>query len=433
MHNKIIDSFLYALVQGNAEAVADLLEAGYVSANSAKFSDFYEGFTPLAVVAHHGQYKLIRLLLVYGAQIEKVLTRGSCVGMSPLGVAINAGHVETARELIINGADVNGLITTGPYVGFSHLRMALMRKNAACIKLLIDEWADPSCLVVNSPAISTESWNLLLHILHDQLQTITSPKYVALAIAIAASVHHLTVHRQVTSAVEGIIGNILEMKFKEICAATDSVNERINNYIAAYDALTACDVANCKPTLCGRNVRTVVTDIPVDEIVVKLRADMMYRAFPRFLDFERAVRKSIDPSINFTQDDIEYLTVMYFSVSNEAIKQKLYQTLANAIALADRSGREASSSPETIVKKQDMAEYLEQALIQNIKASSNGNINGHALDRVVKGFLYMYSGRNSFNITPSIWEKIRVDSIQQYNAFVEGHALVRRRLYTPAD
>jgi len=96
----------------------------------------WQGMTPLAVAAWHGQLDLVATLLDHGAQPDLKNNNG----LTPLFCAVDRGRPKLARLLIENGADV----TTRGYEGRSLVHMAARAGDTWVLKQAIAHGGDVS-------------------------------------------------------------------------------------------------------------------------------------------------------------------------------------------------------------------------------------------------------------------------------------------------
>lgn len=94
-----------------------------------------DGRTPLHLASQRGQYRVARILVELGADVQ--LTSDGLHG--PLHIAAETGHTSTSRLLVKHGAGIESQTATG----CTALHLAAQNGHLATIKMLLAEGADP--------------------------------------------------------------------------------------------------------------------------------------------------------------------------------------------------------------------------------------------------------------------------------------------------
>lgn len=161
-------ALLDAIVDRQLQRVAILLDQG-VSPETASAGGEHEGKAALMWAAESGQVAVIRLLLQYGAQIDRNNAKGGTalmyaavsgqndaihalaqagadldhrvrLGWTPLLLATVKGHVHTVRALAALGADTG----TRDAYGWTLLMHAIDRRDREMVETLLDLGLDPA-------------------------------------------------------------------------------------------------------------------------------------------------------------------------------------------------------------------------------------------------------------------------------------------------
>jgi ankyrin repeat protein len=140
-------ALLRAIIDRQPARVAILLDQG-VSPEAVSREAEYSGKTALMWAAETGQADIVRMLLQYGAVVD----RGNPKGGTALMYAAVAGHIETIEVLIRAGADPNHRVRHG----WSPLLLATAKGHVAAVRALTGLGADPQTRDVYG-------WNLLMH------------------------------------------------------------------------------------------------------------------------------------------------------------------------------------------------------------------------------------------------------------------------------
>ncbi len=140
-------ALLNAIVDGQVRRVAILLDQG-VSPEAATRGGESEGKTALMWAAETGQVSVIRLLLQYGAQVDRSNPKGG----TALMYAAVGGHVDAIRTLVEAGADPDHRVRHG----WSPLLLATAKGHVDSVRALVELGADPKRRDVYG-------WTLLMH------------------------------------------------------------------------------------------------------------------------------------------------------------------------------------------------------------------------------------------------------------------------------
>lgn len=140
-------ALLKAIIDRQPARVAILLDQG-VSPEAVSREAEYSGKTALMWAAETGQTDVVRMLLQYGAVVD----RGNPKGGTALMYAAVGGHIETIEVLIRAGADPNHRVRHG----WSPLLLATAKGHVAAVRALTGLGADPQTRDVYG-------WNLLMH------------------------------------------------------------------------------------------------------------------------------------------------------------------------------------------------------------------------------------------------------------------------------
>lgn len=141
------EALLRAVVDHQPARVAILLDQG-VSPEAAHADGEYQGKTALMWAAETGQTDVVRMLLQYGAVVD----RGNPKGGTALMYAAVAGQTETIELLVRAGADPNHRVRHG----WSPLLLATAKGHVAAVRALTGLGADPRTRDVYG-------WTLLMH------------------------------------------------------------------------------------------------------------------------------------------------------------------------------------------------------------------------------------------------------------------------------
>jgi len=141
------EALLRAIVQQQPERVAILLDQG-VSPEAASGEGEYRGKTALMWAAETGQVDVLRMLLQYGAVVD----RGNAKGGTALMYAAVAGRTDAIRALVEAGADPNHRVRHG----WSPLLLATVKGHVEAVRVLVELGADPH-------ARDVYGWTLLMH------------------------------------------------------------------------------------------------------------------------------------------------------------------------------------------------------------------------------------------------------------------------------
>lgn len=140
-------ALLRAIIDRQPTRVAILLDQG-VSPEVTQTDGEYQGKTALMWAAESGQVDVVRMLLQYGAVVD----RGNPKGGTALMYAAVAGQTETIRALVAAGADPNHRVRHG----WTPLLLATAKGHVATVRALTGLGADPQTRDVYG-------WNLLMH------------------------------------------------------------------------------------------------------------------------------------------------------------------------------------------------------------------------------------------------------------------------------
>ena len=140
-------ALLNAIIDRQPQRVAILLDQG-VSPEVASDTGEYEGKTALMWAAETGQDDIVRMLLDYGAMVD----RGNAKGGTALMYAAVAGQTEAIRELVAAGANPNHRVRHG----WTPLLLATAKGHVDSVRALTLLGADPATRDVYG-------WTLLMH------------------------------------------------------------------------------------------------------------------------------------------------------------------------------------------------------------------------------------------------------------------------------
>lgn len=141
------EALLKAVADRQPARVAILLDQG-VSPEAAHADGEYQGKTALMWAAETGQTDVVRMLLQYGAVVD----RGNPKGGTALMYAAVAGQTETIQALVAAGADPNHRVRHG----WTPLLLATAKGHVAAVRALTGLGADPQTRDVYG-------WTLLMH------------------------------------------------------------------------------------------------------------------------------------------------------------------------------------------------------------------------------------------------------------------------------
>jgi ankyrin repeat protein len=141
------EALLNAIIDRQPMRVQILLDQG-VSPEVASGAGEYQGKTALMWAAETGQVRVIRMLLDYGAIVD----RGNAKGGTALMYAAVAGRSEAIRTLVEAGADPNHRVRHG----WTPLLLATAKGHVEAVRLLTRLGADPQTRDVYG-------WTLLMH------------------------------------------------------------------------------------------------------------------------------------------------------------------------------------------------------------------------------------------------------------------------------
>jgi uncharacterized protein len=159
-------ALMWAVVQGHADVVEALLEAGAdvtarssirtrrVNTDAGGFQaglvmDVEQGgYTPLLFAAQQGNVASARLLVDAGARVDDHAPDGTSV----LAVASLSGNAPVAAFLLEKGADPNAAGS-----GYTALHAAIVRDNLALVKDLLLHGADPNAPIVKPTGVRRSS------------------------------------------------------------------------------------------------------------------------------------------------------------------------------------------------------------------------------------------------------------------------------------
>ena len=141
------EALLNAIIDRQPTRVAILLDQG-VSPEAASAAGENHGKTALMWAAETGQTDVIRMLVDYGAVVD----RGNAKGGTALMYAAVAGRTEAIRSLVEAGADPNHRVRHG----WTPLLLATAKGHVEAVRLLTRLGADPSTRDVYG-------WTLLMH------------------------------------------------------------------------------------------------------------------------------------------------------------------------------------------------------------------------------------------------------------------------------
>jgi len=140
-------ALLQAVIDRQPARVAILLDQG-ASPEAVSLEAEYQGKTALMWAAESGQVDVVRMLLQYGAVVD----RGNPKGGTALMYAAVAGQTDAIEVLVRAGADPNHRVRHG----WSPLLLATAKGHVAAVRALTGLGADPQTRDVYG-------WNLLMH------------------------------------------------------------------------------------------------------------------------------------------------------------------------------------------------------------------------------------------------------------------------------
>lgn len=170
-------------------------------------------------------------------------------------------------------------------------------------------------------------------------------------------------------SVVNVIDNMLRAHFTVLKENIANVTQLQEKMTQACEALTTIGADNAGQMLISKDpIKGKYTDEEFGTQQLQLRTQIMYNAFPNFDLFKDAVIKNMQYSeqeLSLTENDIDYLRLMYIAIANNEIVEKLSQSYNNSFAMLLRE-RELDRMP-TVIANAFAAYKSDKTQLRNFK------------------------------------------------------------------